>query len=187
MSTQGEHPVHYCLIATNFGPVGLAWSDQGLVRLQLPEMTGPSVVPRLLRGIEAEEADPPDWLAATMVKLQRYFTGTPTDLSTTPLDLEGVPDFHRALYLDMQALAWGETITYGELAARAGAPGAAQAVGQAMGKNPLPIIVPCHRVLASGNKLGGFSAPGGTSTKARLLAMEGVQLGTASGQLAFAF
>ena len=179
--------LEYCLIATTFGPVGLAWSDRGLCRLQLPEVTGPSVVPRLLRGIEAREGDPPDWLAPAMVRLQAYFTGVKTDLSATPLDFDGVPDFHRALYLEMLALGWGETTTYGQLAARAGAPGAAQAVGQAMGKNPLPIIVPCHRVLANGNKLGGFSAPGGPGTKARLLAMEGVSIGAVSGQLAFAF
>jgi methylated-DNA-[protein]-cysteine S-methyltransferase len=105
-----------------------------------------------------------------------------------PLYLDGVPDFHPALYEEMLKLGWGETVTYGELAERVGAPGAAQSVGTAMGRNPVPVIVPCHRVLASGNKLGGFSAPGGGRTKLRLLEMEGVHLGfTDPRQMAFAF
>jgi methylated-DNA-[protein]-cysteine S-methyltransferase len=73
-------------------------------------------------------------------------------------------------------LVWGETNTYCALALRAGFPDAARAIGQAMGRNPVPIIVPCHRVLASGGKVGGFSAFGGAETKTRLLALEGVQL-----------
>ena len=92
------------------------------------------------------------------------------------LDLTGVGDFHRRIYDLTRDVGWGETITYGELARRVGAPGAARAVGQAMGRNPIPIIIPCHRVLASGGKVGGFSAFGGAVTKTRLLALEGVHL-----------
>ena len=179
----------YCLIATAMGPVGLAWSETGLLRLQLPSVEGWSLVDRLARSLgDGVEADPPSWLAPTVVKLQQYFNGVKVDLSLCPLDLDAVPEFFRRLYLEMLNLKWGETVTYGELAERAGAPGAAQAVGQAMGKNPIPIIVPCHRVLASGNKTGGFSAPGGTRTKLKLLDMEGVRLGARDpAQMAFAF
>lgn len=179
----------FCLIATAIGPVGLAWSEAGIVRLQLPGNDSGATRRLLLRGLsEAEESHPPARLEATVTALQRYFTGTPTDLSSAPLDLSGVPDFHRSLYGEMLKLGWGETVTYGELAERAGAPGAAQSVGTAMGRNPVPIIVPCHRVLASGNKLGGFSAPGGGRTKLKLLEMEGVRLGfTDPRQMAFAF
>jgi methylated-DNA-[protein]-cysteine S-methyltransferase len=177
----------YCLVASAFGPVGLLWSERGLVRLALPDVEAPAQ-DWLLHGIEAAEADPPAALGASIVKLQRYFAGIRTDLTDIPVDLEGVPDFFRALYLEMRLLGWGETVTYGELAARIAAPpGAARAVGQAMGRNPLPVIIPCHRVLASNGRPGGFSAPGGVATKLRLLEMEGVRLTRPSRQLAFAF
>lgn len=177
----------YCLIATAFGPVGLAWSPRGLVRLQLPDDGAALTRALLLRGAEAEEASPPDLLAESVGRLQRYFSGAPVDLSATPLDLEDVPAFPRRLYAEMLRLGWGETATYGELAERVGSPGAAQAVGQAMGANPIPVIIPCHRVLASDGKLGGFSAPGGRRTKLKMLEMEGVSVGAPPGQLAFAF
>ena len=92
-----------------------------------------------------------------------------------PLDLEGRNAFSRTIYDLLRTVGWGQTTTYGELARRAGRrPEAARAVGQAMGSNRIPVIIPCHRVLASGQKIGGFSAPGGTLTKERLLALEGV-------------
>jgi methylated-DNA-[protein]-cysteine S-methyltransferase len=177
----------YCLIATAYGPVGLAWSARGIVRTQLPDENAALTRARLLRSIDATEAHPPDELAAGVAKLQRYFSAAPISLADIPLDLEDVPQFPRRLYEEMLKLAWGETITYGELAARVGAPGAAQAVGRAMGANPVPPIVPCHRVLASQNKLGGFSAPGGGRTKLKMLEMEGVSIGAPAGQMAFAF
>jgi methylated-DNA-[protein]-cysteine S-methyltransferase len=179
----------YCLIATAFGPVGLAWSEKGIARLQLPGVDSAATLKLLVRDLPgAEESHPPAMLEATVAALQRYFTGTRTDLADAPLDLDGVPDFHRTLYEEMLKLGWGETVTYGELAERVGAAGAAQSVGTAMGRNPIPVIVPCHRVLASGNKLGGFSAPGGGRTKLKLLEMEGARLGfTDPRQMAFAF
>jgi methylated-DNA-[protein]-cysteine S-methyltransferase len=109
--------------------------------------------------------------------LERYFEGERIDFGGVALDLSGVGSFQRAIYDAARALAWGETATYGDLARQAGSPGAARAVGQAMGHNPVPIIIPCHRVLAAGRKIGGFSAHGGALTKQRLLAMEGVHLG----------
>lgn len=181
----------YCLIATKIGPVGLAWSESGLLRLQLPDYDGASTLARLTRltrRLEAEEGHPPQWLEPTVKRLQQYFTGTVTDLSGEPLDFTGVPEFHQVLYREMLKLGWGETVTYGELAERVGSPGAAQSVGTAMGRNPLPVIVPCHRVLASGNKLGGFSAPGGVQTKLAMLEMEGIRLGARNpAQMVFAF
>lgn len=179
--------LHYCLIATALGPVGLAWSADGLVRLQLPDSDAGKTRALLLRGITADEAHPPDGLATAVAALQRYFAGAPTDFTAVPLDFTGLAAFPRRLYTEMRKLRWGETLTYGELAARVGAPGAAQAVGRAMGANPLPVIVPCHRVLASHGKLGGFSAPGGGRTKLKLLAMEGVTIGAPPGQMAFGF
>ncbi|HEY4199934.1 MAG TPA: methylated-DNA--[protein]-cysteine S-methyltransferase [Devosiaceae bacterium] len=178
----------YCLIATAIGPVGLAWSETGIVRLQLPDSDSEKTRARLTRRLEAREAHPPEWLEPTVMLLQRYFAGAVVDFSSCPLDLSGVPELHRKLYAEMLRLGWGETITYGQLAERVGMPGAAQTVGQAMGRNPIPVIVPCHRVLASGNKMGGFSAPGGVRTKLGLLALEGVRLGLRDpAQMAFAF
>ena len=109
--------------------------------------------------------------------LERYFAGERIDFASVALDLGGVGPFHRAIYDATRSLGWGQTATYGDLARQAGSPGAARAVGQAMGHNPVPIIIPCHRVLAAGRKIGGFSAYGGALTKERLLALEGVHLG----------
>jgi methylated-DNA-[protein]-cysteine S-methyltransferase len=179
----------YCLIATAIGPVGLAWSGQGLVRLQLPYADAATTIERLIRRlVEPIEAHPPAWLEPAVVRLQRYFTGARVDFSDTPLDFDGVPELRQRLYRELLCTGWGQTITYGELAERLGSPAGAQAVGQGMGKNPVPVIVPCHRVLAAGNKPGGFSAPGGTSTKLRLLELEGVRPGGRDKpQMAFAF
>ena len=87
------------------------------------------------------------------------------EFDQVPLDLGGVPPFHRAVYADILMLGWGETTTYGDIARRLGDVGLARAVGQALGANPIPLIVPCHRVLASNGKTGGFSAPGGVRPK----------------------
>lgn len=168
---------HLCLIDTAFGPVGLAWSEHGLLRLQLPDSDEARTRRRLAGDLDGTEADPPDWLKPTIVRLQQYFAGEKVDFTGAPLDLHGKPEFMRRLYAEMLKLGWGETITYGGLAQRVGMPGAAQSVGQTMGKNPIPIIIPCHRVLASGNTMGGFSAPGGTRTKLKLLELEGIRLG----------
>ncbi len=102
--------------------------------------------------------------------------GERIDFSGIALDLAGVGPFHRSIYEALCRVGWGETTTYGALARQAGDVGASRAVGQAMGRNPIPIIIPCHRVLASGGKPGGFSAFGGAVTKQRLLALEGVHL-----------
>jgi methylated-DNA-[protein]-cysteine S-methyltransferase len=169
---------YFCLIDTEFGRVGLAWSERGLVRLQLPAGDEKRTRQLLTRSLDGAEADPPDWLKPTIARLQRYFAGEKIDLSDVPLDLDGKPEFMLRLYQEMLKLGWGETVTYGGLAERVGLPpGAAQSVGQAMGKNPIPIVIPCHRVLASGNLMGGFSAPGGTQTKLKLLELEGIRLG----------
>jgi methylated-DNA-[protein]-cysteine S-methyltransferase len=169
---------HYCLFETAIGACGVAWSDRGVRRLQLPERS-PSATERRLRGLStnASAGVPPAAVGAAIRLLERYFAGEQIDLSGIALDLTGVSPFHRKIYDAARALAWGKTATYGELAQRAGARDAARAVGQAMGKNPVPIIIPCHRVLAAGGKIGGFSAHGGTSTKQRLLTLEGVHLG----------
>ncbi len=163
---------------TALGPVGLAWSERGIMRLQLPERDR-KATERRVRGriVDIAEAEPRGETANVIALLQRYMAGERIDFSHVKLDMTGIGDFHRAVYARARAIGWGETTTYGTLAKQAGTPEAARAVGQAMGRNPVPIIIPCHRVLASGNKIGGFSAFGGAVAKERLLAMEGVQPG----------
>jgi methylated-DNA-[protein]-cysteine S-methyltransferase len=170
--------MRYCLIEIEIGPIGLAWSPEGLARLQLPEKTRDATERRLLKRCAdaapaAVDASPP----GLVDQLARYAAGERVTFAHVPLDLGGIDDFGRSIYRAARAVAWGETTTYGALAKEIGTPDAARAVGGAMGRNPIPIIIPCHRVLASGGKSGGFSAFGGVLTKERLLALEGVYLG----------
>ena len=176
---------HYHLFDTELGVCGIAWSDDGVTRFQLPT-SGHEATRRLAKGA-ATSAPPPD-IADAISQSRSYFGGAEPDFSAVPLDLGDVDQFRRQIYDVLRTVGWGKTLTYGELAARIGAEGGAQAVGQAMGKNPIPLIIPCHRVLAAGGKIGGFSAPGGSATKEKLLAMEGVRVGPPpAAQQAFGF
>lgn len=121
-------------------------------------------------------ATPPAEIARVIKMVRLHLEGKPQDFRGVPLDLEGAGPFARKVYEAAQYIPAGETRTYGEIAKALNQPGAAQAVGQALGRNPIPLIIPCHRVLAAAGKPGGFSAPGGKTTKARLLALEGVTL-----------
>lgn len=175
--TEADTPMHYCMFDTAIGAVGVAWSADGITRLQLPE-AGRAATERRLRGRSASTAEsrPPPQIARAIGAVQKYMKGDQIDFSGIKLDLAGVGAFHRSIYEALCRVGWGTTTTYGALARQAGDPGAARAVGQAMGRNPVPVIIPCHRVLASGGKPGGFSAFGGAITKQRLLALEGVHL-----------
>jgi methylated-DNA-[protein]-cysteine S-methyltransferase len=126
----------------------------------------------------AVEAPPPAFVESAIAAVVRLLSGERVDLSSIDVDLDGAPEFDRLVYAAARAIPAGETLTYGELAAKIGAPGGAQAVGQALGRNPCPIIVPCHRILAAEGKSGGFSAPGGAETKLRMLDIEGARRGS---------
>ncbi len=170
--------VRHCLFGTAIGVCGIAWSDGGVTRLQLPEADRSATERRLrARSGSVELQLPPSHLASLVEALQNYLAGEETDFLSAAVDLTGVGSFHRAVYVAARRVGWGKTATYGELARMAGSPEAARAVGQALGRNPIAIIIPCHRILASGGKAGGFSAFGGVITKERLLALEGVSLG----------
>jgi methylated-DNA-[protein]-cysteine S-methyltransferase len=119
---------------------------------------------------------PPAEVQCAVDRIAALLLGEASDLATIALDMDDVPAFHRRVYETARAIPPGMTLSYGDIAARVGAPGAARAVGQALGRNPFPIVVPCHRVLAAGGKIGGFSAQGGIATKRRMLAIEGAQL-----------
>lgn len=168
----------YRLFDTEFGACAIAWSDAGLTRLQLPEPTRAETEARIRRFDTEPAGEPlPGFAEEAIRALQMYFRGMPASLGTLPLDETRVSGFNRPIYRALRAVPRGTTTTYGDLARQIGQPGAARAVGMAMGQNPWPVIVPCHRVLAVGGKMGGFSAPGGQATKEKLLALEDVMVG----------
>ena len=171
---------HYCLFDTDLGVCGVAWSGRGLTRLQLPEADRRATEGRLRRHAGRAAADAPPPIRRAIADIQSYLAGRKVEFQAIALDLAGVSPFRRSIYEAARAVDWGRTVSYGELAERAGVPGAARAVGQALGQNPVPLIIPCHRILAAGKAAGGFSAFGGTDTKMRLLALEGVRLGEAA-------
>lgn len=179
----------YHVFETPLGWLGIAWSENGLTQLQLPSHDRAATKQRLQRRTaDGVESEPQAWVAEIIEILKRYAAGEPADFSSVPVDLQGIDAFRQAIYDAARKLSFGETTTYGELAARAGYPGEARDTGQALGQNPVPIVVPCHRILAAGNKIGGFSAPGGSATKEKLLKMEGVRVGSPPpAQAAFGF
>jgi methylated-DNA-[protein]-cysteine S-methyltransferase len=169
--------IHHHLFETALGPCGVAWNARGLCAVQLPETTAALTERRLAaKAGSAGSAEPPSAIAALIVDIQDYLAGKQVDFSAVAVDLENFEPFRRKLYVALRTVGFGATVTYGELARRLGLdhPEAARDVGAAMGGNPVPVVIPCHRVLAAGGKLGGFSAPGGAQTKRRLLALEGV-------------
>lgn len=158
---------------TALGPCGVVWSAAGIVGVQFPEATLDRIRARLgSRFPGTPEAEPPPAVAAAIEGVRSLLAGDATDLRSVELDLAAIPDFDRRVYEVTRAIPPGATRTYGEVAASMGAPGEAREVGRALGDNPIPIIVPCHRVTAAGGKLGGFSARGGVATKRRLLGVE---------------
>ena len=167
----------YALFATALGTCAIAWGDRGIVRTFLPEPSAEAVRARLLRRVPgASEAEPPDDVRRTIEEITRLFAGEPVDLTWVPLDDATVPELHRRVYAAAREIPPGSTLTYGEIARRLGDVTLARAVGEALGRNPFPIVVPCHRVLAAGGRTGGFSARGGTETKMALLRIEGAVL-----------
>ena len=172
----------FCLFDTAIGACGIAWTADALVAVQLPETSADGARRRLLRRTgEVAEAAPPSFVAAAIARIQALLQGARDDLADLPLDMEGVPDFHQRVYAVARAIAPGEVLSYGEVARRLGEPGAARAVGQALGHNPFAPVVPCHRVLAAGGRPGGFSAEGGALTKLKMLEIERARFGGAPG------
>jgi methylated-DNA-[protein]-cysteine S-methyltransferase len=166
--------MEFTLFDTALGRCGIAWGPRGISAVQLPEADEQALRRRLARTMpSAHESPPPPEVQNAIDAIVALLDGEPRDLATVALDMERLPEFNRRVYAVARAVPPGGTITYGEIAERIGERGAAQAVGQALARNPFPIIVPCHRVLAAGGALGGFSARGGVATKRRMLAIEG--------------
>ncbi len=170
-------PTQCALFDTALGTCAVAWTAQGLKWVQLPEANETGLRARLRNQLGAvPEATPPAAVARCIRQVQRHLGGTPSDFLGIELDTAALTPFGRRVYQALRKIGPGRTVSYGQLAALAGSPGGARAVGGAMARNPWPVVVPCHRVVSADGKLGGFSAHGGTLTKARLLALEGVTL-----------
>jgi O-6-methylguanine DNA methyltransferase len=168
MSAQG-----FALFDTALGRCGIAWGERGVVGVHLPEAGEREARARMAHRFPgAREGAPPPAVRRSIEAIRALLRGEPSDLSQVSLDMEGVPPFHRRVYEAARAIEPGATLSYGEVAARIGVPGGARAVGQALGRNPFAIVVPCHRVLAAGGRAGGFSARGGVTTKLQLLSIE---------------
>lgn len=176
---------------TDMGFIGIAWSDAGLTRLSLFQADRAAVERSLERlGIPPASAEckPPAWVQGLIGDIEAYAAGSAVDFSAVPVDLSSIDDFRLSIYRAARQLGFGETTTYGELAKRAGQAGLPRETGAALGANPVPLVIPCHRITAAGGKIGGFSAPGGSATKERMLALEGVVVGPApASQQSFAF
>jgi methylated-DNA-[protein]-cysteine S-methyltransferase len=164
----------FCLFDTAIGPCGIVWSEHGIVAVQLPEGDRDATRARLIRRHPlVPEATPPDEIAGTVARIQRLLMGERVDLDDVAVHMPAATPFELRVYDAARDIRAGHTLTYGEVAQRIGSPRAAREVGAALGRNPVPIIVPCHRVIAANGKTGGFSGGDGVRTKLRMLAIEG--------------
>lgn len=165
-----------CVFETVIGWAGLAWNDAGLIGAHLPERDAAIARVSFKRRFpDIVEADPTPAITSVMTDIRALLRGEKPNLLNAQLDLTRVSDFNAKVYAIARAIPPGETLTYGEIAVQLGDKFLAQQVGQALGKNPWPIVVPCHRVTAADGKLGGFSARGGVETKIKLLEIEGAK------------
>ena len=166
----------FAFFETSIGTCGIAWGASGLTGLQLPEASAADTRNRMRRRFApAPESAPPPIVQRAIDLIVRLLEGSAVDLSDIGLDMSWVPALHARVYDIARTIPTGATMSYGEIASRLGMPAEARAVGEALGKNPFPIVVPCHRVLAADGRPGGFSASGGVMTKLRLLSIERVQ------------
>ena len=172
----------FTLFDTAIGTCGVAWNARGLIGVQLPEADAAATRRRMAKRFpQAQEAGPPPPVQEAIKGIVALLNGEKRDLRAVAIDDSEAPEFNARVYTIVRQIPPGETLTYGEVAERLGDKTLARAVGQAMGQNPCPVVMPCHRVMAasdrSGAKTGGFSAPGGVVTKLKLLTIEGAQPG----------
>lgn len=160
--------------ATPIGSCAIAWGPARLLGVQLPGAGELAALARLQKRYPfAEEAEPPPEIAAVIARIAAFLGGARDDFADLPYDFAQVSQFEAAVYRAALAIPAGETATYGAIAAKLGDIAHSRAVGQALGRNPWPIVIPCHRITGAEGKMGGFSAPGGRATKLKLLELEG--------------
>ena len=165
---------HFALFDTPIGICGIEWGPRGINGLQLPMGSDEKTRARIRqRHGDISETAPAEEVQCAIDRIVKLLAGEPDDLRDIALDLDGVPDFNRGVYDIARSIPPGQTMTYGDIAKKLGGVELSRDVGQALGRNPCPIVVPCHRVLAAGQKPGGFSARGGVDTKLKMLAIEG--------------
>ena len=173
-------PIAFAIFDTAVGPCAVGWGAHGINRAWLAEGTADRCRERIRRKLpDAVEADPPADVQAAMDRIARLMEGAKDDLTDIPLDWSEVPEFDRGVLEICRTIPPGETLTYGDIARRLGDLALSRGVGQALGRNPFPVIVPCHRVLGSDGKVGGFSANGGVETKLKMLTIERARTGSA--------
>ena len=164
----------FALFGTAIGHCGIAWSAIGIVGVNLPEGTEQRTRARMTERFPgASEQSPPPAMQRVIDGITRLLAGEPHDFADVAIDETGIPAFNARVYAVARTIPAGSTLSYGDIARQLGDLGLSRAVGQALGQNPFPIVVPCHRVLAADGTLGGFSARGGADTKRRLLTLEG--------------
>ncbi len=168
----------FTIFDTAIGSCGIVWSAHGIYAVQLPEATRETTRARVIKRYpQALEAQPPSAIRAAIDGIVALLSGEPRDLIDIVIDDEATPDFNKKVYAIARKIPPGKTLTYGEIAERLGDKALSRAVGQALGENPCPIVMPCHRVLAANGKTGGFSAAGGVATKLKILSIENAQPG----------
>jgi methylated-DNA-[protein]-cysteine S-methyltransferase len=175
----GQAAHHYLIFETRGAFCGIAWNNVGITRFQLPLKSAEGAQRMLLRRTPgAKPGAPTPEVAEAVAAAQHHFEGKETDFSRCKLDLGEQDPFFQRIYAAARQVRWGRTTTYGALAKELGAgPEAARDVGKAMANNPVALIIPCHRVLAAGGKVGGFSAPGGTGDQDPHARAGGVDVG----------
>jgi methylated-DNA-[protein]-cysteine S-methyltransferase len=167
-----EH--HFAIFDSAIGRCGIVWSERGINAVQLPMGSEDKTRGRIRQRYgDIVESAPPADIQHAIDGMVELLAGKPNDLRDVELDLDGVPEFNRGVYDIARSIPPGKTMTYGDIAKKLGGVELSRDVGQALGRNPCPIVVPCHRVLAAGGKPGGFSANGGVVTKLKMLAIEG--------------
>jgi methylated-DNA-[protein]-cysteine S-methyltransferase len=172
----------FTLFESPIGDCAVVWGERGLIGVYLPEADAQATRARIQRRFHgALETPPPADVQAAIDAIGELLHGGANDLQSVDIDMSRLPEFNQQVYAIARAIPPGRTRTYGEIAAELGDPLLARAVGQALGANPFPIVVPCHRVMAAGGKSGGFSAPGGLLTKLKLLEIERAPLGGSPG------
>ena len=170
---QIQSQIGFSIFPTLVGRCAIAWGQRGILAVQLPEANESQTRARLLRSLaDARPMTAPPHIRRVIDDMVALLEGEPCDLRHAVLDMKGLSPFQQRVYEITRTIAPGQTLSYGEVALLCGDRSAARAVGQALGHYPFPIIVPCHRVLGAGGKSGGFSAPGGVTTKLRLLSLE---------------
>lgn len=169
-----QKSVKYVIFKTKFGYFGLAGSESALYRTCLPEPNSVSLRRRFLGDLPGAEFDE-NYFKDLQGQITDYFDDARVDFSRVPITLDGLSVFSRKVLMACRKIKAGQTTTYSELAKRTGRPNASRAVGSVMARNPLPLIIPCHRVIRTDGKMGGFTAPGGISLKRKMLELE--QLG----------